>query len=235
MRFIAESALLTIFLLILVPVAVGLTCGFLSAWAARHKHRNRKIWFLIGFFFPVAGLVTALLIPSAVEPHALRISRLRRTMEADIKGAGKGFQQRAAGLTARVKEMEDAAKHLHRRLMEVEKQLSGTDPYHAARRRRRLMRRLGWTPGGSRADAIKAEMGVLDEELITHRQLKEKAETLSVRLMKTAAVTEKLSHRIRRLSFGAEDSAASEEELQEIIQEAEVEVEALEELHRETS
>ena len=231
MGIFAESMLLGISLLIMIA-AVVLTCSFLSAWAAGRKYRNRKIWFLIGFFFPVVGLATALLIPSTREPYALKTRRHRRAVDADIKSGNKGFQQRATGVRERMREMDEAANRLNKRLQEVGKHLRGSDPYRIERRRSRLRRRLNWTPQSEHRTEINAEMEALEEELITRKQLEEKAGKLRKQLMNTAAVAEKLSHRIKRLSFGAEDSAPSEEELQEILEEVYIEVEALEELHR---
>lgn len=234
MGIFVESMLLGISLLIIMIVVVVLTCGFLSAWAAGRKYRNRKIWFLIGFFFPVVGLATALLIPSTREPYALKTKRHRRAVDADIKGGNKGFQQRAAGVKERMREMDEAANRLDKQLQEVEKHLRGSDPYRIERRRNRLRRRLNWTSESERRTELNAELEVLEEELTTRKQLEWKAAKLRKQLMNTSAVAEKLSHRIKRLSFGAEDAAPSDEELQEIIEEVNVEVEALEELHRKT-
>lgn len=234
MRPLEESVSLAISLLVILPLGVGLTCGFLSAWLARRKHRSRTRWFLIGFLFPVVGLITALFIPAAREPYALKIKRLRRAIDADIKSGGKGFRQRAANLWERVRNMDEAANRIDRRLLEAEKHLRNSDPQRLARRRRQLARSLEWARDSAQADEIRGEMEALEEELRTHRQLEEKADKLRLQLMNTVTVAEKLGHRIRRLSFGAEDQAPTEEELQEIIQELDVEVEALEELHQRT-
>ncbi len=232
MRFITESVFIAIVFFVLLPLAVGLTCGFLSAWVAGRKLRRRKIWFLIGFFFPVAGLVTALVIPSLREPYALRIRRLRKAIEADIKDGDRGFKQRTMGLLKRVKELDEAANQIQGRLHQVETYLGEPDPYCAAGRRSRPL--FTRARRRERAGGLRAETEVMEEELITRRRLEEKAEKFRVQLKNTATLMERMGHRIKRLSFGAEDTAPTDKELQEIIEEIEVEVEALEELHDKT-
>jgi hypothetical protein len=230
MRFIGESIMLTLFLLIMLPLAVGLTCGLLSAWAAGRKHRRRKIWFLIGFFFPLVGLVTALVIPSTREPHGLKIKRHRRAIEADIKSGGEGFRRRSANLLNRVREMDEAAYRIQRRIQEIEKRLKESDPRATARRRRRPALRLHRMQDVSG----NGELEALEEEMLTRKRLLEKADGLRRQLESTALVMEKMSHRIRRLSLDAGEGTPTDEELQEVMDEISVEMDALEEAHEKT-
>jgi methyl-accepting chemotaxis protein len=176
--------------------------------------------------------VTALVIPSLREPYALRVKRLRKAIEADIKDGNRGFKQRAMRLLERVKELDEAANRIQGRLHQLEKYLGDAALYHTAGRRGRpSFNRAGRR---KRAGGLPMETEVIEEELITRKRLEEKAEKFRVQLKNTAALMEKMGHRIKRLSFGAEDTAPTDKELREIIEEIEVEVEALEELHDKT-
>ncbi len=78
------------------------------------------------------------------------------------------------------------------------------------------------------------EQGVREEELYNERALRTKANMLNTQLANTAAVVERLSYRITRLTLGADGEETPENDLQEIVEELSIEVEALEELYQDT-
>jgi len=76
-------------------IVFQILCGCLSAFAAGRKGRNRTLWWAIGAFVPLFGVLIALMVPEA--GAGLRAPRNRRGRIEEVQADRRSRPRRCRG------------------------------------------------------------------------------------------------------------------------------------------